>query len=647
MEPDIINLNSALDWTAETRELWQHTAWERIRVAMAPQIAADSWTNRRNELPLIGLVSALIIDALYSIPDWDDREPDNEQIDREDAWLRRLWIDRQAANRGEQCGNEPGTPGSGLTGHEHFFRPPRVGASGVLEAYGVYVEDVSVVLCRHGFADRVPERALHAPAVLLCPERLYEVYPTIVGLDETLRHPLPLAANPALASLQMTLLHELGHHFFPLHHDRQAGSFLCEAHANLFCHNGLSHHQQAWLLYKTWYLQPPEYSAYRPLQLLCAADPGCQPAIARGFSGALDDWDGLLCRDQHDFERELGAGRTMALVADAAGSSGLKNDLGRCFSHASHLFLGDFGHMLRLELSGRDGGSLPADLVDDLYSAVDLSPWVTRPGLPNRFWGPWRMGNEVAWPDDCLQTKAALPDWWIEMHRQTPYPWLRSKARKKLYLLRADRRVQDYVSRMLADPEARPSNCSLEEAILTLHWMLTVAIPASVAATGKGENLHHLMEDGGYDQDFHNISPSLGCGVSLDPSWLGPLSDFANKDLDKHPSDFKMTYERREYALALLRLIPGFEVRPALGQALSSAISTVIDSTADWLHRRLSIEFIASCVDHSAIPALEAVAGSTDEGWVAQRIREAAAEAITMIRAASPGGSRHCGDDVT
>ncbi len=59
MSPLICNLDSPFDWTTEVRLLWEQLDWDTIRRAVAPQIPLDQWITRRDELSVIGLVSAV------------------------------------------------------------------------------------------------------------------------------------------------------------------------------------------------------------------------------------------------------------------------------------------------------------------------------------------------------------------------------------------------------------------------------------------------------------------------------------------------------------------------------------------------------------------------------------------------------------
>lgn len=416
MSPFIVNLDSAFDWTAEVRQIWERLDWDGIRRATAPQIPSEPWARRGNELALVGLVSSLLIDDSYHLPQWEESHEKAEQREdrREDA-LSHEWRERQLGRSTSQdeTNNDRPRRRPRFNGEEPFFRSPHVGRPGIVECYGIYVDDAATILGPRDLLDKVPAAVHHAPAVFLCPERIHGIYPTVISLGEHLRHPLRLSSNPALFSLQMTLLHELGHHFFPVHRSG-AGRFFSEALANLFCHHGLDQDEQAWLLYKSWHLQPPEYSAYRPLRVLCEADSDCRFAAAECFHGGLGGWASLPKKDAYCLERNLGASLTMALAADAAACKGLRGDeLRQVVSVENRWFLHWEGNHLHFHLKRRDDDNIPADFVLDLYRQNDLANWTTTEDLPSHIWGRWAYGNEVRWPHDCINVAEADVEGWL------------------------------------------------------------------------------------------------------------------------------------------------------------------------------------------------------------------------------------------
>jgi hypothetical protein len=218
---------------------------------------------------------------------------------------------------------------------------------------------------------------------------------------------------------------------------------------------------------------------------------------------------------------------------------------------------------------------IPADLVLDLYRQSDLTPWAAGPGLPNGLWGHWSMEN-AHWPEDCLHI-ADDAEKWIHLYDQTPYPWVAEAVRRKLYGLRNNTRVRDYVSKMLSNPDCRPAHQPLEEAILTLDWMLTVVDPDAVvdtSVTGE-ETLYRLRGDGRYDALYRNFMPSRACAASPGPAWIEPLVDFANRQCES-------AYERRVYALRLLKRIPGARAAEAFRTLRSGIADEELSSNHFW-----------------------------------------------------------------
>jgi len=408
MNPVIINFDSAFDWKVEVRQMWEGLDWEGIRRSVAPQISFESWIDRRNELALIGLVPSLVIEKSYRTPHW---EGEQEQPEERDNQLLQEWRERQLGGNRQQAQR--------FNGEEPFLRSPLVGRDGVVECYGIYVEDAHTFLDLNGLLEKTPS-VNHSPAIFLCPERILEIYSTILRLGEHLRCPLPLSLNPALINLRMTLLHELGHHFFPVHR-AGARQFLSEGLANFFCHHGSNQDQQAWLLYKSWHLQPPEYSAYRPLNVLCNADDDCRAAVAACFQGTLDGWASLPKLDSHRLERKFGASLGMALALDGPTCNGLWwGELRQIVSEENRWMLHWDGNHLFHHVRKRGDMHMPADLVLDLYRQNNLAQWAIDEELHGGFWSGWANGDEVRWPDDCIQITDQDVDTWLEFYATSP-----------------------------------------------------------------------------------------------------------------------------------------------------------------------------------------------------------------------------------
>lgn len=433
MSPIIVNLDSAFDWTAEVRQVWDALDWDGIRQATAPQIPSEQWTSRGNELGLVGLVSSLLIDDAYHLPHCEE---DHDRTEQPEDPLSRDWRERQLRRGGNENEGRNNLPnrGSRFNGEESFFRSPCTGRMGVVECYGIYADDAATILCRRGLLEKAPPAVRHAPAIFLCPERIHDIYPTVIRLGEDLRHPLPLSLNPALANLRTTLLHELGHHFFPVHRSG-AGRFLSEALANLFCYHGLDPEEQAWLFYKSWHLQPPEYSSYRPLNVLCAADADSRSAVASCFHADLGGWASLPKKDSHTLERALGASVTMALAADSAACKGLWwDELRQIVSDENRWFLHWEGNHRHFRLNRHPDENIPPDFVLDLYQQSDLANWAEA-SLPTHIWGRWAYGDEVQWPHDAINFTDADLDRWLAYYASAKDTPLASVICEKLVAL--------------------------------------------------------------------------------------------------------------------------------------------------------------------------------------------------------------------
>ncbi len=418
MAPIIVNLDSAFDWTVDVGQIWEQLEFERIRQALVPQISPEEWVDRSKRLAVIGLVSSQLIDNAYRLPAWEEA---NDRSENHDEPLLQDWRKRQLGPRPSDDEGKNNFPGRGrcFNGEEPFFHSPRVGHMGIVECYGIYTQDASTFLGQRGLLDKLPADTHHAPAILLCPERIHGIYPTIMTLGEEFRQALPLSSNPALVNLRMTLIHELGHHFFPV--QRCGGKrFLSEALANLFCKKALTPKEQAWLLYKTWHLQPPEYSAYRPLSVLCDADSDCRAAVARCFHSSLDGWASLPAKDGENLMRRIGASLSMALAADAEPCIGLwRHELWTLGSKENRWFLPCGDGILHFHLHRNRGGHLPADLLLDLYRQNDLAKWAMQPAVPQEFWMRWGNGA-VAWPNDHICIPPTDVDPWLEYYANSP-----------------------------------------------------------------------------------------------------------------------------------------------------------------------------------------------------------------------------------
>lgn len=359
--PEVINIDSAFNWTDEVKRLWTGFDWNQLK-SSACKVTHNEWEDRGNHLIFIGLCSSLLVDNAYY--NWNIRGEDGEARrngnilnEKENEWRNRQ------VERGDNEQNH------GLNREAPHFRSPNFGQAGVVEAYGLYVNEwrkTDLVNKHNGILEKMSD----GPAILLCPERIVEIYPTLMSIGKKFRKPLPLSSNPTLINLKMTLLHEMGHHFFPVHRSN-ASKYLSEGLANRFCFYGLCESEKPWLLYKTWHLQPPEYSAYRFVCLIESKCGNTENAITKAFDGEISSWD-LMTQSKEwktiDFSLEHTA---MAISLDWAPSFGF--------------ILGLRIGMIRPLRGIITDTDVPADLIWDLYN-TPIHEILTINGVDWREW---------------------------------------------------------------------------------------------------------------------------------------------------------------------------------------------------------------------------------------------------------------------
>lgn len=432
--PIIINVDSQFDWTKDLVEIWDAVPWETIRQKIAPSVPQSDWLFRKeNRLVVVGLCSPETIDREYfeRCAHHDNTEARNNNKRDED-----LWKERQIGISGDRntCSNRR------LSGEEPFFRSPVYCNEGIFECYGFYTHNSSVVLEGKVDMDKVPLGVHGALGIFLCPERINEIYPVLMTRDNSLQRSIPLSANPTLKNLEIVLFHELGHHFFPVHRSG-IGKYVAEAFANLFCFAALQDSLHPWLLYKTWHLQPPEYSAYRPLNLVLKEAGSNVAAVNAAFSGHIADWDALLLPERGIITRWEGISRqieqiTMAQAVDYTPALGLIRNLS---SHLTVNWDNSFqaGHM---HMIARRADKIPADLLWDLYKANSIYPWVLSTQLPEDMWSSWGMSTshdqmgmdsappqKLSWPEGPLFRMTTRQEW-ERLIKESPYQWARNAA---------------------------------------------------------------------------------------------------------------------------------------------------------------------------------------------------------------------------
>lgn len=172
MTPLVVNLDSAFDWTAEVRQIWERLDWDGTRQRIAPQIASESWLGRGNEIGIVGLVSSVVIDDCYHLPQWENIQ---EEVEEHEGPLLRDWRKRQLG--GGRCeqenSNNRSRQRSRFNGEQPFFRSSRFGRAGVVECYGIYVDEAVTILCPLG----LPDKALcSATEYQVCGRRISETW---------------------------------------------------------------------------------------------------------------------------------------------------------------------------------------------------------------------------------------------------------------------------------------------------------------------------------------------------------------------------------------------------------------------------------------------------------------------------------------
>jgi len=173
---------------------------------------------------------------------WDKTELGNEI---ETDWDERP--DSQCRPPWEGLFNPAETPDSGCLPESNNNSECHIGTvSLVVDCYGLYVTSIRLWAQSLGskqrpqsvgeLLNRIEDGSLtDGPAVLLCPENICEI-PAIVAssVRPEMRRDHSLAGNPLLQFLRLVLLHEIGHHVFPLHCESRKSLELSEAMANWF-----------------------------------------------------------------------------------------------------------------------------------------------------------------------------------------------------------------------------------------------------------------------------------------------------------------------------------------------------------------------------------------------------------------------------
>jgi len=441
--PVIINLDSKYDWTKEVQNILDTIDCKKLHKKF-PTISKANFKFRLNQqLKIIGLCSPSFIDRFYFRQDnCHERARDNND-----------WIYREEENwRMSQIGEERNV--RHFNGEEPHFRSPKICDNYIVEPYGIYTDDCSILLPGEADMDKLLLSAKGEAGIFLCPERIVEIYPTLMEVLSNPKYALPLADNPILANLKMVLLHELGHHIFPVHRNCNGKKYISEGLANYFCYSNLDAHvEQAGLLYKSRTLQPPEYSSYRFISILHRyynqkpkLDKGkikrqikelynkgeesdsyildaktlervlqeledhiayshiltIDDVFARAFEGFIDGWNNIFLKETITEEADIRDWTdviirqtehlTMAIAVDSLPTVNFLNDLDEYYANKGR-WSSRFEYEMIFKRRLHYKKQINPDFVWDLYNENSILPFVLSEVMPNEIWRSWGMST--------------------------------------------------------------------------------------------------------------------------------------------------------------------------------------------------------------------------------------------------------------
>lgn len=293
MQIKAVNLNSKFDWGSNVSDVFNSLNPSIISSELSVPELAEAIALRLGELRYVFLVNSL---SAYT-DQCAYGENQNKRPRTEFPVRRRHSI---------------------LEGY--YRRPTRSKCGGVIDYLGVYTKNVR---------DFDPELELpddvgNEPAILICPELLFELPYRLVQQRLLDGDPHP---DPDVVHLffKMTLLHELGHHMLPapLMYDDYS-QYISEGLANYFCNSLLDAYGQKWLFVKA-SSQPSPYLAYaapyslRKLNDLSLPCDFWQQTVYACFGKNGSQIVSLL--DKHDPGRKLIASPAMLLAAEGLSES--------------------------------------------------------------------------------------------------------------------------------------------------------------------------------------------------------------------------------------------------------------------------------------------------------------------------------------
>lgn len=460
--PVIINIDSKYDWTNEVQNIWDTIDCKKLHQKFPTISEADFDFRLNKKFVIIGLCSPSFIDRFYFKQDnCHETTRDNDS-----------WIYREEKNwRESQLGEERNL--RHFHGEEPHFRHPKTCDNYVIEPYGIYSDDCSQFLSGVVDMNKLPLGANGGAGIFLCPERIARIYPTLLEILSNPKNPLPLADNPILTNLKMVLLHEIGHHIFPVHRNCKGKKYISEGLANYFCYTNLTEVELAWLLYKSRMMQPPEYSSYRFVAVLhryC----NHKPEIIRGkiennikelysegnlsesykvqahqlervlhdlenliatstiltiddvftkaFEGNIGGWENIFLTETITMEGYIRGWAdlidrqtehlTMAITLDFLPTVGFLDDLDELFANIKK-WSWDIDHgMHHMHHRHYKKNQINPDFIWDLYNDNSILPWAVSNEIPDEIWSSWGMGtsHDKMGTDSKLPSKLSWPE---------------------------------------------------------------------------------------------------------------------------------------------------------------------------------------------------------------------------------------------
>lgn len=212
------------------------------------------------------------------------------------GWARQSECDQDRPHRIKDMVEKPRDGENGNL-PEGYDESPIHSRQAVVDLAGCYVPSVEAFFSRRSGALAERVRALvsargDGPGVILCPQNIagfHEIFLTRLKGRLT-RQPVP-RDNPLGYFLRATLLHEIGHHVFPVS-DGGWYEYLSEGLAHLFAAAHFSDDERLWLYAKS-EVQPIAYAAWRVLWV------GLRPhektwrarqALPAWFAGTVPRW---------------------------------------------------------------------------------------------------------------------------------------------------------------------------------------------------------------------------------------------------------------------------------------------------------------------------------------------------------------------